>query len=237
MPIGPHRAAPEAHADAERGEQGRRPSHLEIALRRHPHSLCNGLYQGWDLHPAQFPTRYAAVYCFFLEGYDDAAAGCEPSWNAAPGHAHRRRLRRRRHRSGPAQLLPARRRLRRHHGGEALATGLSGGDPDALVPEDPGGATRASGASGQRGSHDRASAVRQGRVRGYHVRHGLHAEPAAARRAVLRGQRGAHLRLVQGQPRGCEEQHWPTRPLSQGLGAGWADSRAQDNDAGTACAP
>ena len=26
------------------------------------HSLVNGFYQGWDLHPAQLPTRYAAVY-------------------------------------------------------------------------------------------------------------------------------------------------------------------------------
>jgi citrate lyase beta subunit len=32
------------------------------------HSLINGYYQGWDLHPAQLPTRYAAVYSFFLEG-------------------------------------------------------------------------------------------------------------------------------------------------------------------------
>lgn len=31
------------------------------------HSLINGFYQGWDLHPAQLPTRYAAVYYFFLE--------------------------------------------------------------------------------------------------------------------------------------------------------------------------
>ena len=30
------------------------------------HSLVNGYYQGWDLHPAQLPTRYAAVYAFFL---------------------------------------------------------------------------------------------------------------------------------------------------------------------------
>jgi len=36
------------------------------------HSLWKGLYQGWDLHPAQFPSRYAAVYSFFLESYDDA---------------------------------------------------------------------------------------------------------------------------------------------------------------------
>jgi citrate lyase beta subunit len=32
------------------------------------HSLVNGFYQGWDLHPAQLPSRYAAVYGFFLEG-------------------------------------------------------------------------------------------------------------------------------------------------------------------------
>ena len=32
------------------------------------HSLINAYYQGWDLHPAQLPTRYAAVYSFFLEG-------------------------------------------------------------------------------------------------------------------------------------------------------------------------
>jgi citrate lyase beta subunit len=30
------------------------------------HSLVNGYYQGWDLHPAQLPTRYAAVYAFYL---------------------------------------------------------------------------------------------------------------------------------------------------------------------------
>jgi len=32
------------------------------------HSLINGFYQGWDLHPAQLPTRYGAVYAFFLDG-------------------------------------------------------------------------------------------------------------------------------------------------------------------------
>jgi citrate lyase beta subunit len=30
------------------------------------HSLVNGFYQGWDLHPAHLPTRYAAVYAFYL---------------------------------------------------------------------------------------------------------------------------------------------------------------------------
>jgi citrate lyase beta subunit len=32
------------------------------------HSLVHAYYQGWDLHPAQLPTRYAAVYSFFHEG-------------------------------------------------------------------------------------------------------------------------------------------------------------------------
>ena len=37
------------------------------------HSLENGFYQSWDLHPAQLPSRYAAVYSFFLEGADQAS--------------------------------------------------------------------------------------------------------------------------------------------------------------------
>jgi citrate lyase beta subunit len=37
-------------------------------------SLAAGFYQGWDLHPAQLPMRYAAVYSFFLEGLEDASA-------------------------------------------------------------------------------------------------------------------------------------------------------------------
>jgi hypothetical protein len=32
-----------------------------------------GFYQGWDLHPAQLPTRYAAVFAFFLEGLNAAS--------------------------------------------------------------------------------------------------------------------------------------------------------------------
>jgi hypothetical protein len=31
-------------------------------------SLVRGFYQGWDLHPAQLPTRYLATYLFFREG-------------------------------------------------------------------------------------------------------------------------------------------------------------------------
>lgn len=35
--------------------------HAELVTR----ALRTGLYQGWDLHPAQLPTRYLATYAFF----------------------------------------------------------------------------------------------------------------------------------------------------------------------------
>jgi citrate lyase beta subunit len=38
------------------------------------HSLRGGFYQGWDLHPAQLVTRYAALYLFFLDGIEAAGA-------------------------------------------------------------------------------------------------------------------------------------------------------------------
>jgi citrate lyase beta subunit len=43
--------------------------HRDAAWRRHAalvtRALRTGLYQGWDLHPAQLPTRYLATYAFF----------------------------------------------------------------------------------------------------------------------------------------------------------------------------
>jgi len=35
-------------------------------------SLERGFYQGWDLHPAQLPTRYGATYAFFRDGAPSA---------------------------------------------------------------------------------------------------------------------------------------------------------------------
>lgn len=37
-------------------------------------SLARAYYQGWDMHPAHLPTRYAAVYTFYREGLEQAAA-------------------------------------------------------------------------------------------------------------------------------------------------------------------
>jgi citrate lyase beta subunit len=36
-------------------------------------SLERGYWQGWDMHPAQLPTRYLATYAFFREGLPAAA--------------------------------------------------------------------------------------------------------------------------------------------------------------------
>jgi citrate lyase beta subunit len=36
-------------------------------------SMVRGLYQGWDLHPAQLVSRYAAVFTFYRDGLEAAA--------------------------------------------------------------------------------------------------------------------------------------------------------------------
>ena len=52
------------------------PEVVHGAMRLHydhiRHSLTHAYYQGWDLHPAQLVTRYAAVFAFFMEGLDAA---------------------------------------------------------------------------------------------------------------------------------------------------------------------
>jgi hypothetical protein len=74
MPVPVHRAAPGAALTAGQHAANRASVHHAWALhyadvRR---SLIQGFYQGWDLHPAQLATRYAAVYAFFLEGLEAA---------------------------------------------------------------------------------------------------------------------------------------------------------------------
>lgn len=44
-------------------------THLRLVRR----SLERGYYQGWDLHPAQLPTRFAATFAFYREGWGTAA--------------------------------------------------------------------------------------------------------------------------------------------------------------------
>jgi hypothetical protein len=76
LPAAPHRA--EKGKKLTRAEQQENREAVHRAWRLHyghiQHSLVSAYYQGWDLHPAQLPTRYAAVFSFFLEGLDSAAA-------------------------------------------------------------------------------------------------------------------------------------------------------------------
>ena len=71
MPIAPHKGelTPDQKRDNARA--------VHAAWRLHAddirHSLQNGFYQGWDLHPAQLPSRYGAAYGFFLEGLPAAS--------------------------------------------------------------------------------------------------------------------------------------------------------------------
>jgi citrate lyase beta subunit len=45
----------------------------ELHARLVRRSLERGFYQGWDLHPAQLPTRYAATFSFYRDGFPVAA--------------------------------------------------------------------------------------------------------------------------------------------------------------------
>jgi len=75
MPVGPHRAPEGSSLSQDQVEENRAVVHRAWKLHYDhiQHSLVGGFYQGWDLHPAQLPTRYAAVYAFFLESLDAAS--------------------------------------------------------------------------------------------------------------------------------------------------------------------
>ncbi len=75
MPVGPHRAPEGSTLSQDQIEENRAVVHRAWKLHYDhiQHSLVGGFYQGWDLHPAQLPTRYAAVYAFFLESLDAAS--------------------------------------------------------------------------------------------------------------------------------------------------------------------
>ena len=75
MPVGPHRATEGASLTQDQIDQNRAVVHRAWKLHYDhiQHSLEGGFYQGWDLHPAQLATRYAAVYAFFLESLDAAS--------------------------------------------------------------------------------------------------------------------------------------------------------------------
>jgi citrate lyase beta subunit len=48
-------------------------------------ALARAYYQGWDMHPGHIPTRYAAVFAFYREGFEAAAARLSAYANQAEG--------------------------------------------------------------------------------------------------------------------------------------------------------
>ena len=75
MPVPTHRVPAGGSLTEEQEEENRRTVHRAWRLHYEhtQHSLTNAFYQGWDLHPAQLPVRYAAVYTFFLESLEAAS--------------------------------------------------------------------------------------------------------------------------------------------------------------------
>ncbi len=57
----------------ERGAEGVRDA-WRLHYRNVRHALRMGYYQGWDLHPAQLVSRFAAVYSFYDEASAEASA-------------------------------------------------------------------------------------------------------------------------------------------------------------------
>ena len=72
LPVGPHRGA-DLTADQTRQNFAAVHGAWKLGYDDNIHSLTNGIYQGWDLHPAQIVARYAAIYSFFLEGLEAAS--------------------------------------------------------------------------------------------------------------------------------------------------------------------
>jgi citrate lyase beta subunit len=76
LPVPPHRPSPDRPLTVEQRQQNRDTVHRAWQLHFNDvsRSLMQGFYQGWDLHPAQLPTRFAAVAAFFLSARADATA-------------------------------------------------------------------------------------------------------------------------------------------------------------------
>ena len=138
LPVGPHRGADFPTAQLRENREAVHGA-WRLAFEDTLHSLRNGIYEGWDLHPAQLIARYAAVYSFFLAGLP-AASGRLKAFvekaalaslfgdvfdDAATGQ-------------GLSELLPARHRVWSDHRGRGTGDRADAGrNSFALVPENP----------------------------------------------------------------------------------------------------
>ena len=75
LPAPPHRIRDGESLTARQTRENREAVHRGWRLHADHvrHSLRHAFYQGWDLHPAQLPTRYATLYGFFLDGLEEMA--------------------------------------------------------------------------------------------------------------------------------------------------------------------
>ncbi len=75
MPVGPHRVMEGKPLSGTQIQENKAVVHRawKLSYDHIRHSLATGFYQGWDLHPAQLPIRYAATYAFFLEALHSAS--------------------------------------------------------------------------------------------------------------------------------------------------------------------
>jgi citrate lyase beta subunit len=67
MPVGPHRGKDLTEAQKKENQKVIHAA-WKLSAEDIRHSLINGYYQGWDLHPGQLPVRYGTIYGFFLDG-------------------------------------------------------------------------------------------------------------------------------------------------------------------------
>lgn len=67
MPVGPHKGEDLTNLEKEENQRSVHKA-WQLCFKHIRHSLKNGYYQGWDLHPGQLPVRYGALFSFFLEG-------------------------------------------------------------------------------------------------------------------------------------------------------------------------
>ncbi len=74
MPVGPHKGKESPLTDIQQIEnRAVIYDAWRLSAKHIEQSLASGIYQGWDLHPAQLPIRYFTTYAFFLEGFEATA--------------------------------------------------------------------------------------------------------------------------------------------------------------------
>lgn len=85
MPVPAFRAKAGETLSPEQVEANKRAVHRawKLAYDNVWHALRRGIYQGWDLHPGQLVARYAAVYTFFLESFEQAGSRLQSFVRAA----------------------------------------------------------------------------------------------------------------------------------------------------------